>query len=148
MTDPSRYWFHILKRSGPEARHHHAARLAEKAWQEGDRVGLLCNNEDDAEQLDNTLWTFRPDAFMPHEIITTNDQTPSTRVAALTCDPAPQDWDTLIVLSTRLPTAAEQFKRLALIASNDDESLQQARNQYRQLKDLGVTPQVHDQRST
>jgi len=146
MSENGRYWFHILAQAGDDARFGHAARLAEKAWLEGDRVGIFCEDEDQARTADERLWSFRPDAFIPHEIITGNDQTPGAPVAVLTCDPAPADWDTVIILAGRLPGEAESFRRLALIASNDEATLNQARNQYRQLRDLGVTPQVHDQR--
>ena len=146
MSETARYWFHILARSGEEARLQHAARLAEKAWQEGDRVGIYCDDEQRAATLDDLLWSWRPDAFLPHERIRGNDQRPTSPVAVIECEPSEKDWDTLIVLASVLPASADRFARLALIASNDEEILNQARQHFRQLRDLGVTPQVHDQR--
>ncbi|XOZ34708.1 DNA polymerase III subunit chi [Halomonadaceae bacterium KBTZ08] len=141
------HWFHILAGTGRDARLLHAARLAEKAWLDGDRVALYCDDATTAEALDAMLWSFRPESFLPHERIRTSDQQPDTRVTVLECDPAPGEWDTLIVVATTLPGAADRFARLALIASNEDSSLQRARAQYRQLRELGITPQVHDFRS-
>lgn len=138
------HWFHILAGSGRDTRLLHAARLAEKAWQDGDRVALFCDDADTAEALDRTLWSFRPEAFLPHDRLRSSDQRPTAPVAVLECEPAVSDWDTLIVVATTLPATADGFTRLALIASNDDDSLQRARTQYRQLRELGTSPRVHD----
>ena len=138
------HWFHILAGSGREARLLHAARLAEKAWQGGDRVALYCDDPETAEALDETLWSFRPEAFLPHDRLRSSDQRPGAPVAVLECEPAVADWDTLIIVASSLPATADGFARLALIASNDDDSLERARAQYRQLRELGITPQVHD----
>ncbi len=146
MSEPARYWFHILAQSGEDARLRHAARLAEKAWHEGDRVGIYCDDDPLAAALDDLLWSYRPDAFLPHDWLNSNDQQPASPVAILQCQPSEQDWDTLIVLASVLPASADRFARLALVASNDAEVLDQARRHFRQLRDLGVTPQVHDQR--
>jgi len=141
-----RYWFHILARPGPEARYLHAARLAEKAWQQGDRVGIACDSMEQAQALDDLLWSFSPEAFIPHAIVADADTPCTEPVGILLCPPAPRDWDTVIVLSAELPPEADHFARLALIAHNDPAMLNQARKHYRQLRALGITPQVHDQR--
>ncbi|MFO7787772.1 MAG: DNA polymerase III subunit chi [Halospina sp.] len=138
------HWFHILAGSGHDARLLHAARLTEKAWQDGDRVALFCDDPDTAEALDGMLWSFRPEAFLPHDRLRSSDQSPTAPIAVLECEPAASDWDTLIIVATTLPATADGFARLALIASNDDDSLQRARAQYRQLRELAITPQVHD----
>lgn len=141
------HWFHILAGSGREARLLHAARLAEKAWQDGDRAALYCDDPDTAEALDGMLWSFRPEAFLPHDRLRSSDQRPGAPVAVLECEPAVADWDTLIIAAATLPATADGFTRLALIASSDDDSLTRARAQYRQLRELGITPQVHDFRN-
>lgn len=138
------HWFHILAGSGRDARLLHAARLAEKAWQDGDRVALFCDDPETAEALDEALWAFRPEAFLPHERLGYSDQRPQAPVAVLECEPALANWDTLIIVAASLPATANGFERLALIASNDPDSLERARAQYRQLREQGTPPQVHD----
>lgn len=141
------HWFYLLAQDGESARLHHAARLAEKAWRQGDRVALYCENPAQAESLDELLWSFRPDAFLPHGRLNEEDDPHALSVAVLCHSPSPAQWQTLIVLSSQLPEYSESFRRLALIASSDPLVLQQARSQYRQLKERGVTPQVLDLRS-
>jgi DNA polymerase-3 subunit chi len=141
-----RYWFHILAQSSPAARNIHAAKLAEKAWQQGDRVGILCDTEEHAQELDELLWSFTPDAFIPHSRVTESTP-PGTDPVGILCEtPQPHDWDTVIILSSALPANADRFTRLALIAHNDPQMLETARSHFRQLRTLGIDPRVHDQR--
>ncbi|MBI42022.1 DNA polymerase III subunit chi [Marinobacter lutaoensis] len=140
-----RYWFHILARPAPEARLQHAVKLTEKAWRQGDRVGIACDSKEQAQALDDLLWSFSPEAFIPHAIVP-ETTTCAEPVGLLLGPPAAADWDTVIVLSSALPAEADRFRRLALIAHNDPAILNQARSHYRQLRSLGITPQVHDQR--
>ena len=141
-----RYWFHILAQNTPAARNLHATKLVDKAWQQGDRVCLLCDNLQQAEELDELLWNFTPDAFIPHSIATDPATPCNDPVGILTYPPAAADWDTVIVLSTTLPADANQYRRLALVAHNDPAVLNQARGHYKLLRTLGIEARVHDMR--
>ena len=141
-----RYWFYILAQASPAARYSHAVKLADKAYQQGDRACIVCDTMQQAQELDDLLWNFRPDAFVPHSVVPDSASTTSDPVAILLCTPSADDWDTVILLSDTLPADADRFRRLALIAHSDEEILNQARSHFRQLKALGITPQVHDQR--
>ena len=141
-----RYWFHILAQNTPAARNLHAAKLVDKAWQQGDRVCVVCDTMQHAEELDDLLWNFSPDAFIPHSVVPDSATTCSDPVGILLCPPAPEDWDTVIILSATLPADADRFKRLALVAHNDPNVLNQARSHFKQLRALGIEPRVHDQR--
>ncbi|MDO6825680.1 DNA polymerase III subunit chi [Marinobacter sp. 1_MG-2023] len=142
-----RYWFHILLQDTPTARNLHATKLVNKAWEQGDRVCIVCDTQQQAEELDDLLWNISPDAFIPHSIAEDSTTTCSDPVGILLYPPAPEDWDTVIILSAALPANADRFKRLALVAHNDPNVLNQARAHFRQLRALGVEAQVYDQRS-
>jgi DNA polymerase-3 subunit chi len=141
-----RYWFHILAQSSPAARNVHAARLADKAWQQGDRVCILCDTEQQAQELDELLWSVSPDAFIPHSLVTGSTPPGTDPVGILYKPPMPEDWDTVIILSSALPANADRYRRLALVAHNDPHTLDTARSHFRQLRTLGIEPRVHDQR--
>jgi len=141
------YWFHILTQSSPAARNLHAAKLVDKAWQQGDRVGIVCDTMQHAQELDDLIWNFSPDAFIPHSIVPDSATTCTDPVGILLCPPVPEDWDTVIILSATLPTDADRFKRLALVAHNDETVLTQARSHFKQLRAMGIEARVHDQRS-
>ncbi|MCK0106388.1 DNA polymerase III subunit chi [Marinobacter sp. S0848L] len=141
-----RYWFHILAKNTPAARNLHAAKLVDKAWQQGDRVCVLCENQQQAQELDDLLWNFTPDAFIPHSIATDPSAPCSDPVGILLYPPAAADWETVIILSSTLPEQADQYRRLALVAHNDPGVLNQARGHYKQLRKLGIEARVHDMR--
>lgn len=141
-----RYWFHILAQGTPAARNLHAAKLVDKAWQQGDRVCLICDTEDQARELDDLLWNFKPDAFIPHCVSTSEDSPCDDPVGILLYPPVATDWDTVIVLSATLPKDADQYRRLALVAHNDPTVLNQARGHYKQLRAMGIEARVHDMR--
>ncbi|WP_273427663.1 DNA polymerase III subunit chi [Marinobacter sp.] len=141
-----RYWFHILAQNTPAARNLHAAKLVDKAWQQGDRVCVVCDTMQHAQELDDLLWNFSPDAFIPHSLVPDSATTCSEPVGILLRPPVAEDWDTVIILSANLPADADRFKRLALVAHNDPAVLTQARSHFKQLRALGIEPKVHDQR--
>ncbi|SFR41248.1 DNA polymerase III, chi subunit [Marinobacter daqiaonensis] len=141
------YWFHILAGPSPADRNLHAIRLVDKAWQQGDRVCILCDQYSHAEELDELLWNFSPDAFIPHCIVPDSTTRCTDPVGILLCEPVADDWDTVVILSEKLPADADRFRRLALVAHNDEAALNVARSQFRQLRALGVEPRVHDQRA-
>lgn len=141
-----RYWFHILAQNTHAARNLHAAKLVDKAWQQGDRVCVLCDTEEQAVELDDLLWNFTPEAFIPHSIAKAATTPCTDPVGILLYPPAAVDWDTVIVLSSTLPEDADQYRRLALVAHNDPAVLNQARRHYKQLRALGIEARVHDMR--
>ncbi|KPQ01133.1 DNA polymerase III subunit chi [Marinobacter sp. HL-58] len=140
------YWFHILAQNTPAARNLHAAKLVAKARQQGDRVGIVCDTMQHAQELDDLLWNFSPEAFIPHGIVPDSATTCTDPVGILLCPPVAEDWDTVIILSATLPADADRFKRLALVAHNDEAVLAQARSHFKQLRALGIEPRVHDLR--
>ncbi len=140
------YWFHILAQATPAARNLHAVKLVDKAWQQGDRVCIVCDSEDHARELDDLLWNTSPEAFIPHSIVCGGGPPCTEPVGILVCLPVAAEWDTVIILSETLPANADQFKRLALVAHNDVAMLDQARLHFKQLRALGIEPKVHDQR--
>ncbi|WP_309044242.1 DNA polymerase III subunit chi [Marinobacter sediminicola] len=141
-----RYWFHILLQDTPAARNLHATKLVSKAWQQGDRVCIVCDTQQQAEELDELIWSFSPDAFIPHSVIPDAATPCAEPVGILLCPPIAEDWDTVIILSQTLPANADKFKRLALVAHNDPAVLNQARSHFKQLRALGIEAQVYDQR--
>jgi len=141
-----RYWFHILAQNTPAARNLHATKLVDKARAQGDRVCVVCDTMQHAQELDDLLWNFSPDAFIPHSVVPDSATTCTDPVGILLCPPVAEDWDTVIILSATLPADADRFKRLALVAHNDPSVLNQARSHFKQLRTLGIEPKVHDQR--
>jgi DNA polymerase-3 subunit chi len=45
-----------------------ACDITQKAWSEGLHVYVLSSSAEEASRMDNLLWTFRQDSFVPHEL--------------------------------------------------------------------------------
>jgi len=63
--------FYLLPTTAAESMNHFACRLTEKVANLGKRIYFLCRDEEQQTQLDDLLYSFRPDSFLPHS---TKDQ--------------------------------------------------------------------------
>jgi DNA polymerase-3 subunit chi len=59
--------FYVLPDHQEKGRSLLACRLADKAYSLGHTVYLFASSEARAAALDDLLWTFRQDSFIPHE---------------------------------------------------------------------------------
>ena len=60
--------FYLLQDNTLAAKKLIACRLLEKAYLRGNQVFVYCNDKEDAESLDELLWTFKEDSFIPHNL--------------------------------------------------------------------------------
>ena len=58
--------FYLIQAPTPDGVRHFACRLAETAWLRGRKVFVHTDSGNAARQLDELLWTFRQDSFVPH----------------------------------------------------------------------------------
>jgi DNA polymerase-3 subunit chi len=59
--------FYVLGDADADAALRTACDITQKAWSEGLHVYLLSTCDEEASRMDNLLWTFRQDSFVPHE---------------------------------------------------------------------------------
>lgn len=138
MTDTGRRVdFYQLAGDGPLARERYACRLAEKALRNGFRPLLLARDEAHAAQLDDLLWSFAPESFLPHG----RDATEPVRVATREGGSA---HAMLINLADRLPTADAPCVRIAEIVPADPSARSAAREAYRTWQQRGWAVHYHD----
>ena len=45
-----------------------ACEVAERSYTQGHRLQIIASGEEQAARLDELLWTFRPDSFVPHGV--------------------------------------------------------------------------------
>lgn len=145
--------FYILAGQQIQDQWHFACRLAEQIGAKGHQVLLQVNSEKEAKALDDFLWSFRADAFVPHELLgnenkpDTNSQTKSDCNIHINWQPeSGHHHDVLINLSTELPQFYSRFERLVEIVIQEDAILESTRQSYRFLKDRGYPIQHQDMR--
>lgn len=132
--------FYVLPNNQAAARRQFACRLAYKAWSQNRQVYLHCGSEAEAEQMDEQLWSFRPDAFLPHSLHQSKPN--DVIVCGWEEDPSPHQ-DLLVNLSNDTPAFFSRFKRLAEILVTDDSILIPARQRFRFYREQGYAPDTH-----
>lgn len=137
--------FYILSSDGPHVKETVACKLIDKVYNLKHRVYVHTASPQDAKQLDERLWIFRQDSFLPHEIHEPGQQTKSPIVIGYHNEPPPAgDDEVLVNLSTVVPPFFSQFERLTEFVEADDTARLEARQRFKFYKDRGYELTTHD----
>ena len=127
---PPRVDFYLLKSAEPEDRWLLACRLLEKAYLRGHRVFVYCTNQSQAELLDELLWTFKEDSFIPHNLQGEGPEPPPA--VQIGYQDKPQGYnDILLNLADEIPSFYTRFKRVMELVPNIDAAKDLSRQHYR-----------------
>jgi DNA polymerase III subunit chi len=139
--------FHILSEAGDTARLRYACQLIEQAYAQGIRSFVYVAGEDQAKRMDDMLWTFRDQAFIPHEILGENSPTHPLVMALIGASPtAPTEFQSLLInLSDTIPATLSTFTRICEVVDADPHPKQQARERYKQYRDQGCELETKNQ---
>lgn len=134
--------FYVLEAPEPEAPLRFACRLVEKAWRLGHRVHVHTPSEALARSLDELLWTFRQELFLPHELEEAPGEEPLPPVRIGHGDAPPRhDAELLVNLAPEVPPFHGRFPRIADVVPADAREAGRAR--WRRYRELGATPESH-----
>lgn len=131
--------FYVLPESGERARALFACRLAEKAWGLGNRVWIRTETEAEARALDDLLWVFRDQAFVPHALHGAGDEPVLIAPADATAD----ERDLLINLGTAVPEWVGRFARVAEVVDDEPARKAAGRARFVHYRDRGYDHQTH-----
>ena len=137
--------FYILPTHSLSDRFIFACKLIEKAYRSGQFCYVYTDSLQQSQQLDNQLWTFRENSFIPHQIYDENNQTPEYEKSVLIGSlAAPKNWQKLIFnLSSNYPDDLKTTKRVLEILDNNEDLKQAGRQRFRQYKDDGFEVSTH-----
>ena len=125
--------FYLLEENEPDDIWLTTCRLIEKIYLRNHRVFILCDNQKDAETLDELLWTFRDDSFIPHNLQGEGPEPPPP--VQIGYNDKPQSHrDILINLSSSIPAFYNQFRRVLEVVGNDEKEKELSREHYRQYR--------------
>jgi len=137
--------FYLL---GDSARHNTdsvTCRLVQKAYQQGHQVCVLTQNREHSQKLDQLMWTFDPNSFIPHEVQENGSDNNTSAPVIITHETPPENLhDILISLGDKTPAGFSRFNRLAEIIDNSDNAKEQARERYRFYRDRGYPLNTHE----
>jgi len=138
--------FYLLEDDSDEAKWLIACRLAEKAYLGRHQLFIYCDCQDNAEMLDELLWTYKDNSFIPHNLQGEGPDTPppiQIGYAGYTTEPTGFS-DILFNLSDTIPSFQQRFKRIIEIVPNQEGAKEISRQHYRQYRANGYLLHTHD----
>lgn len=132
--------FYVLPEATGEARRLFACKLAEKVQRMGMRVLIALDSEAEARQLDELLWTFKPESFVPHQLINGGKPAP----VEITFSEETGDHQGLLLnLSNKIPTWFSRFERVSEVVIQEPQMLATSRERYGFYKGRGYPIETH-----
>lgn len=132
--------FYILPSSEPRDRLEYACKLTAKAWREGMQVYLRCADTTQCAELDQHLWRFRGECFIPHDLLT---DAPESPVVLGTGELPTAREGLLINLAAGTPALMEGFARIAELVIEEPTIRQMARDNFRFYRERGYPLRDH-----
>ena len=136
--------FYILSTAGEKPLLLYACGITEQAWKKGQRVHVQLGSQQQAQQFDDLLWTFRQDSFVPHELEGGAESASGRAVSLGFSATLPAQCALVVNLSEQVPDGFAHCQRIAELVSPDDEYRQRARDRYRDYREAGCTLNNHN----
>ena len=116
--------------------------LARKASDAGMATLVLARDAAQAEQLDDLLWSFDPDAFVPHQIAgaETDEEEATVLIATPDLDAALRP----LVINLRDTAVEGEFDRVLEVVPADESARAPSRERWKQYAARGLDVSKHD----
>ncbi|HEX4852726.1 MULTISPECIES: DNA polymerase III subunit chi [Arenimonas] len=119
-----------------------ACELARKASDAGLPMLVLCASSAQAEMLDDLLWSFDPDAYVPHQIVGADED--EDEVPVLIAAPEHDAALRPLVLNLRDEAVPDGFDRVLEVVPADDSARGPLRERWKQYVARGLDVAKHD----
>ncbi|MFY2763288.1 DNA polymerase III subunit chi [Arenimonas sp. MALMAid1274] len=119
-----------------------ACELARKASDAGLPMLVLCASAEQAELLDDLLWSFDPDAYVPHQIVGADED--EDEVPVLLAAPEHDVPLRPLVLNLRDAAVPDGFERVLEVVPADDSARGPLRERWKAYAARGLEVQKHD----
>lgn len=134
--------FHILNDGSGLKSLRYACKVVASSHQAGKKVFIQTNTQEEANQLNDLLWTYEDDSFIPHALFDPSDTTPPpVQIGYSTSPPKPEGI--LLNLSSQIPGFYQSFEQLIEIVFSDPVMQQLARDRYKTYRDSGHELTTH-----
>ena len=113
-----------------------ACEIAEENYAQGKRVQIFVFDQEQAKRLDDLLWTFKPDSFVPHGLWAGSPDEPEEPVVITTGKEALKRADSLLMMGYSDVDLVRQFSHVFhLVVTDNQERLDNSRRYWTLLKD-------------
>jgi len=133
--------FYLLPQQQESAKRQFACRLADKLWRQGLAVQLHAASADEAQELDQLLWCFSPESFLPHHL--QGEPVMDMRSVVLSWGPMAVLAPNLLNLTDTLPAAHQRFETIAEFVLDEDTDKAHSRELWNRYKQAGHALQHH-----
>lgn len=134
--------FYLLKQNTEQARRLLACRLAEQQAKQGQRVCILADTPDAAQEIDQLLWSFTPESFLPHALA--DDPAAATLPVLIAHgNAAPAGTTCILNLGSEAPLNQPTLNAIAEFVANDADAKARSRARWNLYKQLGYELQHH-----
>ncbi|MGI9277332.1 MAG: DNA polymerase III subunit chi [Endozoicomonas sp.] len=143
----TRVTFYLLQQQSSKAVQHFTCRLTDKAWRAGMPVHIHADSDEHCQALDQLLWTWREDSFLPHHVISQDKTDDLENTAPITLghtDPGIIEGALLINLSASIPGFYRNFARTCEVVDQSPGPVEILRKKFRHYRADGVKPETHD----
>ena len=109
--------------------------LLEKSLERGWNVVVETSSQERAEELDNALWTYRDDSFLPHSLAG-GDADDLQRILITTRPHNPNQAQVRFFVDRAVPQSGEGYTRLVyMFSGHDPDAVTEARTAWKALRD-------------
>ena len=134
--------FYLLKQNTDAARAALACKLAEQQMRLGQLVYLQAASVDAAHELDQMLWSFTPESFVPHALAGDAAAAAANVVVGVGAIPSATTC-VLNLADGPVASAGDSVGTIAEFILNDDEAKARSRIRWNHYKQLGYELQLH-----
>jgi len=137
--------FYVLSDADANNRNMLVCKLAEKAFRHDKLVFIHSDDTQLLKQLDEQLWQFRSDSFVPHRLLDADEMTnqvDSDPVQLSGGEPG-NDRRVLINLASEVPTFFSRFERTLEVVNQAENVRETGRERYRFYQQRGYPLHHH-----
>ena len=138
--------FYLLNTPNPDDVYRVLCRLVDKAFQQQQHAYIYTNTLEEAQRIDDLLWTFRDISFIPHqigEITPTPDQLPVS-ITIGTEEPKQAYYDILFNLAHEVPHFFPNFSRIIEMVAEEKSHKTYSRKKYKLYKEKNYALTMHN----
>mgnify|MGYP000679939296 FL=1 len=135
--------FYLVLGESVENRLRFACRLTDKAYRLGNRVFIHTESAQQTRLLDDLLWTFQQNSFVPHSLYQDTGETPAPVLLAHDAEPDAGS-QVLINLAPEVPLFFSRFERVAELVDENDSVRRSGRSRYTFYKERGYPLRTHE----
>lgn len=114
--------------------------LAEGIYAQGERLQILAPDSGQASRLDDFLWTFRPDSFIPHGLLEPAGDNPTLPIVITTREEQVPGIRRLLMLEFASPEFLRSFaEAIHLVVVDNRDRREASRRYWVQLREAGFS---------